>query len=60
VTHNDCRRQPLVLSKWRHLGAPQFDCPPKRLVWIRHCCSVHMCRRCQTGNCVFMFWRPGL
>jgi len=24
------------LSKWRLYCAPLFDCPPKRLVWIRH------------------------
>ena len=28
------------LNKWRLFGIPLFDCPPKHLVWIRHCSTA--------------------
>jgi len=37
VTHNDCRRQPLLFKQVRtFLAPPNLTAAPKRLVWIRH------------------------
>ena len=55
MTHNDftiVADNFWYLSKWRHFGAPQFDCPPKRLVWIRHFVSVVLCDAAATISAV--------
>jgi len=57
VIHNDCHKEPGVFNKWRRFGAPLCDCPPKRLVWIRHWpCTRRLTIPDISKVCACVFW----